>query len=120
MKVSFKEVLNKVGRLKGVRGVVVIGDDGIIVERNSVDPGFDMELASVEYVGSCRDIQRAMESLESGELEEVTVLTEKNKLLLRTISPGYFLVIILGPEGSLGRGRFELKRATYELAPEFL
>ena len=117
---SFKEVLNKVGSLKGVRGAVVIGDDGIIVERNSVDPGFDTELASVEYVGSCRDIRRATEALESGELEEVAVLTEKYKLLLRTISPGYFLVLILGPEGSLGRGRFELKKASYELAPEFL
>jgi predicted regulator of Ras-like GTPase activity (Roadblock/LC7/MglB family) len=118
--VSFKEVLEKVGRLKGVRGAVVIGDDGIIVEGNSVDPGFDTELASVEYVGSCRDIRRATESLESGELEEVTVVTEKHTLLLRTISPGYFLVVILGPEGSLGRGRFELRKASYELAPEFL
>lgn len=117
---SFKEVLERVGKVKGVVGAVVIGEDGIVVERATVDEDFDTELASVEYVGSCRDIRRAMESLESGDVEEVAVVTEKNKLLLRTISPGYFLVLILGAEGSLGRGRFELKKASYELAPEFL
>lgn len=117
---SFKEALDKVGRLEGVVGAVVIGEDGIVVERNSVDDDFDTELASVEYVGSCRDLRRAMESIESGEVEEVTVVTEKNKLLLRTVSPGYFLVLILAADGSLGRGRFELKKASYELAPEFL
>jgi predicted regulator of Ras-like GTPase activity (Roadblock/LC7/MglB family) len=118
--VSFREVLDRVGKQEGVLGAVVIGEDGIIVERNSVDPDFDSELASVEYVGSCRDIHRAMESLEAGDVEEVTVVTEKHKLLLRTISPGYFLALFLGPDASLGRGRFALKIASYDLAPEFL
>jgi len=118
--VSFKEVLNRVGKLEGALGAVVIGDDGIIVERNSVDPGFDSELASVEYVGSCRDLHRAMESIEAGDVEEVTVVTDKNKFLLRTISPGYFLALFLSPDASLGKGRFVLKIASYDLAPEFL
>ena len=117
---SFKEVLDRIGSLEGVLGAVVIGEDGIIVERNSVDPDFDTELASVEYVGSCRDIHRAMESLETGEVEEVTVVTDRNKLLLRTISPGYFLALFLGADASLGKGRFLLKKASYDLAPEFL
>ena len=118
---SFKSVLENIGgRLDGLLGTVVIGDDGIIVERNIVDPAFDTELASVEYIGGCKDISRAMESIEAGEIEEVAVVTEKNKMLLRGISPGYFIVLILAPGGSLGRGRYELKRASYELAPEFL
>ena len=117
---SFKEVLDRVGRLEGALGAVVIGEDGIIVERNTVDPDFDTELASVEYVGSCRDLHRAMESLEAGDVEEVTVVTEKSKLLLRTVSPGYFLALFLGPAASLGKGRFVLKKASYDLAPEFL
>ena len=117
---SFKEVLDRVGKLEGALGAVVIGEDGIIVEGNSVDSDFDSELASVEYVGSCRDIHRAMESLEAGDVEEVMVVTEKNKLLLRTISPGYFLALFLGPDASLGKGRFVLKIASYDLAPEFL
>lgn len=118
---TFKNVLEGVGsRLGDVVGVVVIGEDGIIVERHVADTRFDTELASVEYVGGCRDIRRATEALESGEVEEVAVVTEKSKLLLRLVSPGYFIVLILGPEGSLGKGRFELKKAAYELAPEFI
>jgi predicted regulator of Ras-like GTPase activity (Roadblock/LC7/MglB family) len=119
--VSFKSVLEKmVRRLGGVLGAVVIGEDGIIVERHVVDPNFDTELAGVEYVGSCKDIRRATESLESGEVQEVAVVTEKTRMVLRSISPGYYIILVMSPEGSLGRGRFELKKASYDLAPEFL
>lgn len=118
---SFKDVLDNVGRsFEGILGAVVIAEDGIIVERYTGDPAFDVELASVEYVGGCRDIRKAMESLESGDVEEVAVVTERHRMLLRTISPGYFLVLMLGPGASLGRGRYELKKASYALAPEFL
>ena len=118
---SFKEVLEKMShRIDGVLGAVVIGEDGIIAERYVVDAAFDMELASVEYVGGCRDIKRASESLESGEVEEVDIITEKTRMLLRNISPGYFIILMMGPGGSIGKGRYELKKASYELAPEFL
>ena len=118
---SFKSVLADVGRrIEGVLGVAVIGDDGIIVERCATDPDFDSELASLEYVASCRELKRASESLDSGALEEVTIVTEKTAALLRTISPGYFIILLMRPGQSLGRGRYEIKRASYELAPEFL
>ncbi len=118
---SFKQVLEKMSnRLEGVLGAVVIGEDGIIVERHVVDSGFDAELASVEYVGGCRDIKRASESLESGEVEEVDIVTEKTRMLLRSISPGYFIILMLASGASIGKGRYELKKASYELAPEFL
>ncbi len=118
---SFKQVLEKMShRLEDVLGAVVIGDDGIIVERYVVEDQFDAELTSVEYVGGCRDIKRASESLESGEVEEVDIITEKMRMLLRSISPGYFIILMMGPGGSIGRGRYELKKASYELAPEFL
>lgn len=118
---SFKKVLEKMcRRSRGALGAVVIGEDGIIVERHTADPAFDTELASVEYVGSCRDIRRAMDALEAGDVEEVSVVTEKNRMLLRGVSPGYYLILILGASGLIGRGRYEIKKAAYELAPEFL
>ena len=118
---SFKSVLERMGRrLDGVLGAVVIGEDGIIVERYSADTAFDTELASVEYVGGSKDLMRAAASLESGEVEELSVVTEKNRVLLRNVSPGYFIILMMNPKGSLGKGRYELKKASYELAPEFL
>lgn len=118
---SFKEVLAKLGEsMDGVLAAIVIAEDGIIVEKNIVDPGFDAELAGVEYVGGCRDIGRAMESLQAGGLEEVTVVAEKSRMLLRTISPGYFIILALRPGSSVGKGRYLARKASYELAPEFL
>ncbi len=118
---SFKSVLEDIGRrIEGVLGVAVIGDDGIIVERCATDPDFDSELASLEFVASCKELKRASDSIESGALEEVTVVLEKTTVLLRTVSPGYFIVLLMRPGQSLGRGRYEIKRASYELAPEFM
>ena len=118
---SFKSVLEDIGRrIEGVLGVAVIGDDGIIVERCATDPDFDSELASLEFVASCKELKRASDSIESGALEEVTVVSEKTTVLLRTVSPGYFIVLLMRPGQSLGRGRYEMKRASYELAPEFM
>ena len=118
---SFNSVLEGIGRrIEGVLGVAVIGDDGIIVDRCATDPEFDSELASLEYVASCKDLKRASDSIEAGALEEVTVVSERATVLLRTISPGYFIILLMRPGQSLGRGRYEIKRASYELAPEFL
>ena len=118
---SFKSVLEGIGhRLEGVLGVAVVGDDGIIVDRVATDPDFDSELATVEYVASCRDLKRASESVDAGALQEVSIVSEKSTALLRTISPGYFLILLLKPGQSLGRSRYEMKKASYELAPEFL
>jgi predicted regulator of Ras-like GTPase activity (Roadblock/LC7/MglB family) len=71
-------------------------------------------------VAGCRDLKRASESLEAGALEEVSIVSEKTIALLRTVSPGYFIILLMRPGQSLGRGRYEIKRASYELAPEFL
>ena len=118
---SFKSVLEDIAeRQEGILAAVVIADDGIIVERQVVEEGYDVELASVEYVGSCRDIRKAMESIESGALQEVTVVAEKTAMVMRSISPGYFLLVIQRPESSLGKCRYLLKKASYELAPEFM
>ena len=69
---------------------------------------------------SFKSVLEKMGRLESGEVEELTVVTEKNSMLLRNVSPGYFIILMMGPGGSLGKGRYELKKASYELAPEFL
>ena len=81
---SFKSVLEGIGsRIEGVLGVAVVGDDGIIVDRCATDPDFYSELATVEYVASCRELTRASESLDAGALDMVmsgmTITPERSK-----------------------------------------
>jgi hypothetical protein len=40
-------------------------------------------------------------------------------LVMRVLSRDYFVVLALSPQGNLGRGRFELRKAELKLAKEF-
>ncbi len=38
---------------------------------------------------------------------------------MRMLTRDYFVVLAISPEGNLGRGRFELRKAALKLAKEF-
>lgn len=117
---NFGEVLERVcRRVEGAFGAVIIAADGIVVERHLVKPEIDLELASVEFAAGSQDLKRATADLQAGDLDEILVVNRKSATLMRSIGPGYYLMLIMDPAGVLGRGRFELKRAAYELAHEF-
>jgi predicted regulator of Ras-like GTPase activity (Roadblock/LC7/MglB family) len=117
---NFREVLERVcGRVEGALGAVIIAEDGIVVERHAASPAVDLELASVEFVGAGREIKRATEAVQAGELEEMIVTNAGWITLLRRVGPGYYLLLLMAPSGLLGRARFELRRAAVELANEF-
>jgi hypothetical protein len=40
-------------------------------------------------------------------------------LIMRLLSRDYFVVLAMSPEGNLGRGRFELRKAELQLSKEF-
>ena len=97
---SFKEVMERVGqRVDDARGIVVIGDDGIIVERILLDPTFDSELASVEYMGGYKGIEKAANALQAGNIEEIAVVAA-SRALWRGRARRWLL-------GGVGHGRAE-------------
>jgi predicted regulator of Ras-like GTPase activity (Roadblock/LC7/MglB family) len=117
---NFREVLERVcSRVEGALGAVIIAEDGIVVERHILSAAADLDLASVEFVAAAREVKRASEAAQAGELEEMAIASEAWITLLRRVGPGYYLLLFMDPKGLLGRGRYELRRAAVELAPEF-
>ena len=102
-------------RAEGIQRV----EDGIVVERHAHDPALDLELASVEFVGAAREIKRATEAVEAGDLEEMIVTNRGRITVLRRVAKDYYLMLVLGPAALLGRGRYELRKAAHELSGEF-
>ena len=41
-----------------------------------------------------------------------SVAAERMAFVVSTVARGYFLLLVLSPDGSLGRARFELRRAS--------
>jgi len=117
---SFSQVLKEITQnVKGARGAVVVGMDGIIVDECTAGPGIDLQSISAEYGNILKEVQIASESLRMGTTKEVAIRTEASDLVMRKINDDYFLALVLSPEGNFGKGRFVVRMAANKLIKEF-
>jgi len=118
----FKEMLEAIiERTEGSLGALIMGTDGIAVEKVFGEAGADanLDIAAAEFTSLVRSAQRAGNDTGLGGVRELVVSLERSVLIMRLLSRDYFVVLALGAEGNLGRGRFELRKAELKLAKEF-
>lgn len=118
----FKDMLESViERTEGSLGALIMGTDGIAVEKVLSEAGKDanLDVAAAEFTSLVRSSHRAGNDIGLGGLRELVVSLESATLVMRVLSRDYFVVLALGPQGNLGRGRFELRKAELKLAKEF-
>lgn len=118
----FKESLKKiVEKTDGSLGALIMGVDGLSVEKFFSDEGIEanLDVAAAELTTLLRSAHRSGRDLNLGELRELVVAFGQVTFLMRLFNRDYFVVLALKPEGNLGRGRYELKKAEMLLAKEF-
>lgn len=117
----FDEILRAiVAKTDGAVGALIMGIDGIAVARaDGTDPAIDIDVVAAEYTTLIRKSVRNTEDAELGTLRELVVAAERYAFLIKPITPEYFLVLVLGARGGLGRARFELRKAQLALEEEF-
>ena len=118
----FREMLeNVIERTEGSLGALIMGTDGIAVEKVLGEDGADanLDVAAAEFTSLVRNAQRAGNDTGLGALRELVVSLEGAIMLMRLLNKDYFVVLAIGADGNLGRGRFELRKAELKLAREF-
>lgn len=118
----FREMLeNVIERTEGSLGALIMGTDGIAVEKVFGEAGKDanLDVAAAEFTSLVRNAQRAGTDIGLGGLREMVVALESATIIMRILSKDYFVVLALSPQGNLGRGRFELRKAELKLSKEF-
>lgn len=118
----FKEPLEAIiERTEGAMGALIMGTDGIAVEKVLRDEGREsnMDVAAAEFTSLVRNAQRAGSDTGHGSLRELVVSLDNATIIMRLFNPDYFVVLALKPDSNLGRGRFELRKAELQLAQEF-
>lgn len=119
----FKEMLETIiARTEGSLGALIMGTDGIAVEKVLSEAGNEanLDVAAAEFTSLVRSAQRAGSDTGFGNLHELVISLDKALVLIRLLSREYFVVLALSPGGNLGRGRFELRKAELQLAKEFI
>ena len=121
-KVSFSKTLQTiVDRVEGGAGAVILGIDGIVIERyvKELSANLDLELIATELSTLLIRGMHTATDTGLGDLREMMFATELMIFLLRPITSEYFLLFGLNPGGNIGRARFELRKAQLALETEF-
>lgn len=115
----FLEQLSQISeRIGGTLALSLVAQDGIAVESVSSDPDLDLDLLAAELISQARAISENHRDLEVGEVHQLSVTTDRLTLMVSSVADGYYLLLVLGPDGNYGRARFELRRARLLLEAE--
>jgi predicted regulator of Ras-like GTPase activity (Roadblock/LC7/MglB family) len=108
----FLEQLSRISnRIDGAVALSLVAKDGIPVESFSSDPDLDLEVLAAELVAQARSISENHRELDVGEVQQLSVMTDRLTLMVSSVAADYYLLLVLGPEGNYGKARFELRRA---------
>lgn len=108
----FLEHLTRISRrIEGTLALSLVARDGMLVESFSSDPDLDLEVLAAELVSQARSISNNHRELDVGEVQQLSVSTDRLTLMVSSVASDYYLLLVLGPEGNYGKARFELRRA---------
>lgn len=117
---SFRTHLEEI--LRQVEGAVacsVMGFDGIPIDSQQVkDSDIDLLALMVEYGSILDRLKEAAAALQVGGITEVSISSEKLSTIARLLTPEYYLVLALSPEGNFGKARYALRVAAPKVRAE--
>jgi len=97
-------------------GAILMGFDGIAIDQYFQPcEGVDLHQVAVEYANMLKEIKNAGEILNTGELEEVSIRTERFYVVVRVLSDEYFVALTIDGQGNFGQGRYLLLRESGNL-----
>ncbi len=117
---SFQDILkDAVDRVDGAVSSMILGSDGILVEEYAVDKLISLEDLGAEASAMIKDINLAAKDLGLGIAREFSIISDTCGIIMRRINAGYYMALVIKPEGNYGKGRFVLKTAVPKLEGEF-
>jgi len=116
---NFKESLKRIAdKVDDFLGVAIVDSDGILVEEYKVNDLLDLDPLVAEYSALLKAADKASVSAEVGTWNEVSVLTEKATIMIKKMTEGYFLFMVMQSEKNIGKGRFFMKKEAAVLAED--
>jgi predicted regulator of Ras-like GTPase activity (Roadblock/LC7/MglB family) len=116
----FRNVLTGLrDRIEGAVAVSLIGLDGIAVETVG-DGSVPLDVLGAEFGSFIKSIRHANTELDTGEVLQFSLVTEKYITFLSEVTHEYYILLVLRPDGNYGRARFELSKAKYLLRDELI
>ena len=110
-------------RLDGLAFASLVAADGIRVESYTATDELgelDTDNLAVELLTQLKAISHNHGELGLGEVFEYSIVTERFFVMLGRVAPNYYLMLVLAVGASVGRARFELRRAPLAFEEDLL
>ena len=116
----FRQHIQKlIDRLDGGIAGILMGFDGIAVDSYSAPGGgVDINTVGMEFSFILSQVRKAGDSLQVGNLDELSVKAQRLLLVCRMLSPQYFVAVAMAPEGNFGKARYLMRMATPALVAQ--
>ena len=105
-------------RLTGAQLVALVAVDGLPVESHGDREGLDLDALAAELLAQVHTIGENHRELDMGQVHQFSVTTQSHTAMLGRLTQGYFLLLLLDRDASLGRARYELRRAPLAFAED--
>ena len=105
--------------MEGCIGLVVMGMDGIPIERLTIDESVNFETLAAECTALLKTTRQASEEVGAGNLREIVITTEHLVILAVAITEDYILLGAMRRGSNHGLARYVMRRATLRLEKEF-
>lgn len=117
---AFLEILKDlVGGVKGAVAATIMCTDGLHLEKyQQGDAGMDVDVLGIEYSKVIDEIKTAASVLRLGSLEEIVVTTAGAEVLLRLVTPDYYMVFVMNSNENVSKARYLLGRAALKVKAE--
>lgn len=109
---DFLEILKEL--VEGVQGGIaatIMGMDGLTIQQYASND-YDVETVGVEYGKVIEEIKHASKVLNLGTVEDIIVATAGGKLILKMITPEYYIAFVLAETANTGKARYLLNKAS--------
>jgi predicted regulator of Ras-like GTPase activity (Roadblock/LC7/MglB family) len=111
----FRQALEKLRKkVTDIQAVILVGPEGV-EDRMVQDSTLDIETIVGEYITLLRIARSASEDSGAGNLVENIVVSEQAIMVARSISPDHYLILLSKSHDQIGRARYELKQAAWEI-----
>ncbi|MEE9219844.1 MAG: hypothetical protein V3U98_12330 [Acidobacteriota bacterium] len=105
-------------RLDMEAAVAVVGPDGVVIEQRSAGEPANLEMLSAGNTSLLKQARIFLRDTSKGEPSELILTSDRQLCIARVVAREYFLLVALGSEASLGRLRYETRRASLLLEDE--
>jgi predicted regulator of Ras-like GTPase activity (Roadblock/LC7/MglB family) len=122
---SFEAILQEIVEgCGGGMGAALMGSDGIAIAEfvgRQVPDGplaEDIGVAGVEFSRILEEMRKAADALGGGAVVETVAVLSKFSLIFRSVDAETFLVVVVAPDGNLGKARYLMRRQLLAIRQE--